>query len=98
MSSPIITALLMDDENRDKFAFHGLSDNQVSQLLGNDNVILPNRRTDIHKATHVLIGRDNGGAPIFAPIEPTHEPDLWRPVTAWPATGWELAQLTTRGI
>jgi len=98
MSSPIITAFIIDDENQDKFAFHGLSDNQVVQLLENDNVVLPNRRADIHKATHVLIGRDNGGAPIFIPIEPTYDPELWRPVTAWPATGWELTELTKRGI
>ena len=98
MSSPIITEFIFDDQNDDEFAGHGLSSMQVFQLLENDNLVLPNRRTDIHRGTHMLIGRDNGGAPIVAPIEPTHAPGLWRPVTAWPASPREIAELTKRGI
>ncbi len=98
MSSPIISGFLFDDENEDEFAKHGVSPVQVEQLLENDGVVLPNRRTDLHRATHLFIGRDNGGAPITVPIEPTHEPELWRPVTAWIAQTWDLAALTKRGL
>ena len=98
MSSIIIDAFLFDDENEDEFATHGISAIQVEQLLENESVILPNRRKDKHKATHLLIGRDNGGGPKTVPIEPTHEAGVWRPVTAWVAKTWDLAELENRGI
>ena len=98
MSSPIIAAFLFDETNEDEFAAHGISSAQVQQLLENDGIILANRRPHIHRATHLFIGRDNGGAAITAPIEPTPDPDVWRPVTAWPARTWDLAELIKRGI
>ena len=98
MSSPIITAFIFDEQNEDEFAGHGISATQVQQLLENNAIIFPNRRSNIHTGTHLFIGRDNGGAPITVPIEPTHDPDVWRPVTAWIATTWDLAELTKRGL
>ena len=98
MSRVIITGFLIDDENEAEFAKHGLRSDAVLQVLENSYVSAPNRRQDIHRARHLLIGRDNGGAPITVPIEPTHIPDLWRPVTAWQSGKWEQAVLENRGI
>jgi hypothetical protein len=72
----------IDDDNRDKFASHGLTGEQVDEVLGNRFVVVRNRRG--RRAPYLLIGRDNGGRCITIPIEPTTDPVVWRPVTAWP--------------
>jgi hypothetical protein len=40
-----------------------------------------------------VIGHDNGGACIAVPVEPTHDPSVWRPITAWPCKQSERAKL-----
>ena len=97
MSSAIIT-FLIDDENEDEFATHGLRSFSVLQVLENPYVTGPNRRQDKNRARYLLIGRDNGGSPITVPIEPTHNSDEWRPVTAWRSGKWEQTELENRGI
>ena len=82
MSSLTVNAFLIDDDNSEKFAEHGLSERQVVQVLDNSPVTVPNRRH--RRGLHLMIGRDNGGVCIAIPIEPTHERDVWRPITAWP--------------
>ena len=86
MSIVIIAEFLIDDENEEKFASHGLSSPSVLQVLEQPHLVAPNRRTDIHRASHIVIGRDNGGAAITVPIEATHVTTLWRPITAWPTS------------
>ena len=91
MSSQIISAFLIDDENEQKFASHGISALQVMQILGNIHVVRGNRRR--RRATHQVIGLTDGGSCIAVPIEPTHAHGMWRPVTAWPCKKSELARL-----
>ena len=82
MSSLRIEAFLVDDANEEKFAGHGLSVRQVLQVLDDVHMILRNRRR--RRGLYLIIGHDNGGACIAVPVTPTHQEDLWRPVTAWP--------------
>jgi uncharacterized DUF497 family protein len=89
--SPAVWDFAFDDENEDKFAAHGLSAAQVRQLLESPFVLVPNRRG--RRAAYLLIGRDRGGGCIAAPIEPTREPTVWRPVTAWRCKAVEEARL-----
>lgn len=98
MSSVIITQFLIDDDNEEEFARHRLSPSSVLQILENPHLVAPNRRLDIHRGSHIILGRDNGGAAITAPIEPTHIATLWRPITAWPSGKWELAKLEHQGL
>jgi len=81
MSSPRIEAFLIDDENEEKIASHGLSVRQVLQLLDNGHVVLRNRKR--RRGLYLIIGSDSGGACIAVPVEPTHETAVWRPITAW---------------
>ena len=97
LSNVIITEFIFDDANEEEFARHGLWPFTVFQLLDNPHVVGPNPRQDIHTATHLFVGRDNGGAPITVPIEPTSEPTVWRPVTAWRADESEITELDKRG-
>jgi len=95
LSNLIIEAFLIDDENEEKFASHNLSARQVVQVLDNEYLVVRNRRR--RRARYLVIGRDNGGACIAVPIEPTHESTVWRPVTAWPCKEVERASLKREG-
>ena len=86
-----VADFLFDDENVDKIAEHGLSVRQVRQILGNPHYVGPNRKR--RRASHILIGLDNGGSCITVPIERTLDPLVWRPVTAWPCKESEQARL-----
>jgi hypothetical protein len=86
-----IYAFLFDDDNEEKFAVHGVRREQVAQIFDDEFRVEPNRKS--RRATHLVIGRDWGGACIAVPIEPTYDPYLWRPVTAWPCKASEEARL-----
>ena len=95
MSSPRIEAFLIDDENEEKFAAHGLSARHVTEILENIHVVLRNRRG--RRGLYLVVGRDNGGACVAVPVARTHEPSLWRPITAWPCKPRERTLLERRG-
>lgn len=78
---PTIWDFLIDDHNVEKFASHGISPRQVLQVLTNPHIVVPNRRE--RAAKYLIIGQDDGGACLAIPVIPTHDPILWRPVTAW---------------
>ena len=86
-----VLGFLYDEENLEKIGRHGLSDARVDQVLSNEHILIDNRKQ--RRARYLVIGRDNGGACITVPIEPTGDPVLWRPVTAWPCKPHERARL-----
>ena len=91
MMPVVVDAFLWDDDNEDKAAYHGLRRRQVDQVLRDDYVVVANRVA--RRAPYLLIGLDYGGQCIAVPIEPTHEPRLWRRVTAWRCKRAEQARL-----
>ncbi|MBI3978221.1 MAG: hypothetical protein HY331_08555 [Chloroflexi bacterium] len=91
MARPTIAAFVFDDVNEEKFARHGLTAVQVSQVLENEHVVVRNRRG--RRALLLLIGFDHGGTCIAMPIEATHDPVVWRPVTAWRCKAYERGKL-----
>jgi uncharacterized DUF497 family protein len=93
-SGPTITDLWFDDDNEDKLAQHGLSRRQVLQVLENEHLVVRNRKG--RRAPYLLVGRDHGGMRIAVPIEPTRDPMVWRPVTAWRCKESERARLDRR--
>lgn len=84
-------AFQFDDENDEKFAVHGIRREQVAQILDDEFRIEPNRKA--RRAAYLVIERDWGGACIAVSVEPTYDPYLWRPVTAWPCKASEEARL-----
>lgn len=88
---PRILDFAFDDENEDKVAAHGLTIDQVAEVLDNRNVVKPNRRR--RRAAWLVIGRDAAGQCIAVPVEPTHDSNIWRPVTAWRCKSHEEAWL-----
>ena len=81
MSSRAILAFTFDEENEDKIVGHGLTPWRVAQILENEHLVIRNRKQ--RRALYLVIGRDHGGSCIAVPVEPTHDPTCWRPVTAW---------------
>ena len=87
---------MIDEINEAKFAEHGLAATQVAQILDNSFLVLRNRSG--RRAELLVLGRDYGGQCIAVPVGPTHESDVWRPVTAWPCKRSELARLRREGM
>jgi len=88
---PEVADLLFDEENEEEMAAHGLTPRRVMQVLENDHLVVPNRRE--RRAQYLIVGRDNGGASITVPIEPTGDPLVWRRVTAWSSKDYERQRL-----
>jgi hypothetical protein len=88
---PDVAGFLFDDDNEEEMAAHGLTPRRVIQVLENKHIVVPNRRGC--RARYLIVGRDNGGACITAPIEPTRDPLVWRPVTAWLSKDYERQRL-----
>jgi len=92
LSSPTITGFIFDDDNEEKIGRHGLTTLQVLQVLDSEHLVAPNRRG--RRGAYLIVGRDHGGAAITVPVEPTHDPGIWRPITAWPSKEHERAKLS----
>ena len=91
MSSPTILDFHFDDQNTRKIARHGLTTRQVLQVL--DGKVAKARNKRSRGASYRLIGRDHGGQAITIFVEPTHDPVVWRPVTARKSEPHEEARL-----
>lgn len=86
-----VYGFLFDEANEDKMSSHGITARQLTQMLENDYVVSKNRKTGT--APYLLIGYDDGGKCIAAPIMPTLEYGIWRPITAWPCKASEQTSL-----
>ena len=95
MPVPIIAGFLIDADNEAKFHRHRVSTWQVRELLDHRYIVVRNRKQ--RRASHLLIGRDRSGRCFAVPIEPTHDPTRWRPVTAWECKPAERALLDRGG-
>ena len=78
-----VHALSWDDENEKHITKHGVTLREVNQMVENTHIVVRNRR---NRRAPLLIGRTHGGRVLCVPIRKTREPDVWRPVTALPAT------------
>lgn len=87
MPAAMVEGFLIDDDNEAKFWHHGLTVTQIMQVLDHPHRIKRNRKE--RRASHLVIGRDGQGRCIAVPIEATHIPRVWRPVTAWPCKNHE---------
>lgn len=91
MSSATILDFYFDAENEDKLADHALTPRRVLQILDGKIVKAKNRKGG--RGDYLVIGRDHGGTAISVPVEATHDPIVWRPITAWPSKAHEEAKL-----
>jgi hypothetical protein len=66
---------------RENFGNMACYPERVLEVLGHPFAVKRNRKE--RRAPYLVIGRDDRGECIAIPIEPTHDPKVWRPVTAW---------------
>lgn len=81
MSTPRIEGFYFDDENERKLWVHGLTPERVLEVLDAPIAIKHNRKD--RSAPYLVIGSDYQGQCLAIPVMPTHDPRIWRPVTAW---------------
>jgi uncharacterized DUF497 family protein len=74
--------LAFDDENEAKLAAHGVTIEEVLQVLDGAPRFFGNRRD--RRATHVMLGPTFGGRLLVVPLEEWGS-GIWRPVTAFDA-------------
>ena len=86
-----VARLLIDVDNEAKFWDHGIVPEQVLSVLEHSFLVKRNRKR--RRAAYLLIGRDEHGQCIAIPVESTHDPLAWRPVTAWYCKASEETQL-----
>ena len=93
MSRLRVYDLLFDDENAAELGRHGVRAEEVLEILANGPILKRNRKG--RRGAYLMIGLTDGGSCVSIPIEPTHDPEVWRPITAWPCKGSEAASLAT---
>ena len=86
-----ILDFVISDRAESKMWWHGISREQVYEMLQNRLVVVENRKN--RAARHVVIGRDNNGRCIAVPVLPTDRSTVWRPITAWHCKPSEAAKL-----
>jgi hypothetical protein len=85
--------LLFDDENEAKIARHGVTVEEVQQVLDGRPHFYENRRR--RRASHVMVGPTFEGRLLVVPIERVR-PRLWRPITAFDPTPTQLSTYRSR--
>jgi hypothetical protein len=91
MARITIVDVLLGDRAEAKMWAHGITGQQVRELLRNRMTVIANRKN--RAADYVVIGRDDSGGCIAVPVLPTDDPTIWRPVTAWYCKPSEAAKL-----
>ena len=91
MSTPRIYEFLFDEKNTAKFAARGIGGDEVDSILDGPFVTKPNRKN--RRGLYLVIGRDYSGRCLAVPVESTHDPTMWRPITAWRCKGNEESLL-----
>lgn len=79
---PRVSDFVFDEENESKLDWHGLTPEQVVEVIHGTNYIVVRNRKG-RRATALVIGKDDAGRCLTIPVEPTGHPGWWRPVTAW---------------
>lgn len=94
---PLISAFEWDDENEQHVSRHGLSPDEVDDVLMSRVAIFRNKRAG--SGLYQLIGRRIDGRFVTVIIEPTLvDSSIWRPITAWLSSTAERNKARRQGI
>lgn len=91
MSRSTILDLRFTDHALSALGERGIDPDDLVAMLNFRHVLSRNRKG--RAASHVLIGYDLRGRCIAAPVAPTHDPVVWRVITAWYCKPSEAAKL-----
>ena len=74
--------------NVEKLATHGITQQEVLEVLQVDHWVVyvhPDYPDEVR-----IVGPTRSGRLITVALDPTDEPDRWRPITGWGATAGEI--------
>ena len=91
MATHRIDSLEFDEYNEGEMAGHGVSVREVMQVHARGFRVL--RNAGHHEATHLMVGKTDGGRWLTIPIAPLAQPGVWRPTTAFPSRPTDRAKL-----
>ena len=83
--------LEFDDYNEEELARHGVTPQEVMQILSNRYTVRRNRKD--RSGQRQLIGETNGGRLLTVILAETAVEGRWRPVTGWDSTEAERSAL-----
>jgi uncharacterized DUF497 family protein len=87
-----IAELEFDDSNVSKLWEHGITPQEITQILQNAFTVRRNKKN--RAGSRQLIGFTDAGRLLTVILAPTHDPERWRPVTGWQSTDFERRALT----
>ena len=82
-----VRRLLWWQENVEKLAVHGITQDEVLEVIELDWWVVyvhPDYPEQVR-----IVGPTRGGRLITVALDPTDQPELWRPITGWEATRGE---------
>lgn len=92
-----VAEFLWDEVNEEKVSAHGISPDDVDDVLGEPFATFRNRRG--MRGAYQLVGRDRQGRYVTIIIEPViGDTGIWRPVTAWPSKSSEASRAQQQGV
>lgn len=86
-----IEAFLIDDQNEDEFAGHGVTVREVLQVQEGERRVFRNKGGR-GRAPYGMIGLTSGGRLLTIPIDPTQVPGIWRPRTTFDSSTGEASR------
>lgn len=93
MPAVVIESLVFDEDNERVLARHGISPDQLLEVLEQPPALLRSNRAGSH-ATHKVIGRDKAGRCLTIAVAPTYRRRIWRPLAAWTCSDQEQEELS----
>jgi len=90
-----VTGLTWDEANEAKVEAHGISAQDVEDVLANQPRFF--RNLPDRSAEYVMLGPDSEDRFVFAPIVPTQTVGVWYPVTAYRLDRRRAARIYERG-
>ena len=93
-----LTSFLWDEENERKVQAHGLSPNDIDDVLGTESFAVFENRRGL-PGSYQVVGRDFNGRWVTVIVQPTaFSPGVWRPRTAWPSKRGEITKARRQGV
>jgi hypothetical protein len=86
-----IAELEIDERATEKLWAHQVLPRQLRAVIAGFYIVTRNRKG--RAASHLLIGRDDQGKCLTAPVVRTHDPLVWSVITAWECKPGEAAKL-----
>jgi hypothetical protein len=81
----------LDESNESEIAYHGVTLDEIDEVLNGDYRLLPNAKRHRNQP-YLMVGRTAAGRWLTIPIGPTEQLGVWRPATAFNSKQGEITR------